>query len=95
MNDPRIENSREARIKAQARLNGDKYRIYRALLILQKAHARHIAQFDPELDYHAIQRRVSEMVKSGDIRTCGKKDGYTLYECNVQSTDANNSESSN
>jgi len=78
--DYRKENSREARVKSAPKANTDSFRIWRCINDYGKPiHAKHIAQLI-DIDYHAIQRRLSELVRAGKIKVVGKQDGYTTYE---------------
>jgi len=77
--DPRVENSRAARKQSLPKAGTDKAKILHCIKTYGKPiHAKHIAQLS-DVDYYAVQRRVSEMVRDGLITPNGKKDKLTLY----------------
>lgn len=77
--DFRKENSREARKQSLPKAGTDKERILRCLRSNPEIHAKHICQLI-DIDYHAVQRRVSELVRAELIEVAGKKDGLTIYK---------------
>ncbi len=80
--DFRKQNSREARERSLPKAGTDKAKIYNYLLHVAQGlprNAKQISSFS-NIDYHAVQRRMSELVRADLVEVAGKKDGYTLYK---------------
>lgn len=79
--DFRKDNSRIARVKSQPKAGSDGERIVRFLRLKQiPMSARGISQ-NIDIDYHAIQRRMSELVSAGLVVICGKdENNVTIYK---------------
>jgi len=84
--DFRKQNSREARERSLPKAGTDKDIILKIIKSYENLYpnginAVKICQHSVHLlDYHSVQRRMSELVRAELVEICGKKDGYTLYK---------------
>ena len=84
--DHRKQNSREARERSLPKAGTDKAIILKIIKSYENLYpnginAVKICQHSVHLlDYHSVQRRMSELVRADLVEVAGKKDGYTLYK---------------
>src|SRR5574343_111479 len=83
--DFRKQNSREARERSLPKAGTDKAAILELLKIwCDKFKDNCMTAKDicvvSDLDYHAVQRRMSELVRANLVEVAGKENGYTLYK---------------